>query len=166
MAGHDTVKDLPERDPFVAPSSSPQARDARQATTERDLAKPEHADRPKGEPNQPKRASAAAKASDDDDEDKPNRRTKADREQAKMEKADREAESGKRPSAHSLTGMGAAAGSDRPATRTWACRHCGTEIEVPADQSHPAESKCFGCRQDVEPDMWIPRGGAVGGVVV
>ncbi len=142
--------------PFVAPSSSPQARDQRQATDERDRAKQAEDDKPKATPK--------AKAADADDGDKATPRNKQAREAAKIEKADKEAQGGKRPSAWGNSQIGGDQG--HVATKTYAHRACGTELEVPADQSGPAESKCMGCRQDVDPSDWVLRDQPLGGVVV
>lgn len=141
-------RNYPQEQPFVAPPSSPQASDHRQdaATTE-----------PARTAEAPKRQ--AAKQADDDKDTRTSAQKRADKQQAQTEKADREAERGKRSSAYAYgqAGVTGQSGPDARATRTWAHRQCGTEIEVPADQSHPAESKCMGCRMDVSPADWVLR---------
>lgn len=143
-----TDQKYPQRDPFVAPSSSPQASDHRQDDAKVETAVTAPSTKP------------AARDKDDDDAKAPSAAQKrADKQQAQTDRADRQAEQGKRPSAYGFgqTGVSGQSGPDAAVTRTWAHRQCGTEIEVPADQSHPAESKCMGCRMDVDPSDWVMR---------
>lgn len=142
----DQTQKYPQADPVVAPSSSPQASDHRQDNAA----------------DEPAQAAPKPKAPIDKADEKDSRsagQKRADKQQAATAKADREAESGKRPSAYAYGegGVTGQSGPDAQVTKTWAHRQCGTEIQVPADQSHPAEAKCLGCRMDVSPADWIMR---------